>query len=291
MNHRELCPWLQELTRREFLSVAAGLAAMGLCGAGRGEPIGPAAENLGQPPEARPSTAFEQLHLPTLQMPRFTANGAHVPLVVDLAHPMDSEHYITCLHLLNETDPVPSKGIFRFTPANGRAHLAVQARMHSGDSVVLAIAECNRHGRWAARQPITIPDGGGGCADPVAPAGRPVDAEIRPPALRIPELIARGQLRRGELMRVQVKVRHPNRTGLAFHDGRFTREAEPFYLETMDVFYGGRCVSRYEMSPGLSDNPFITFMLRATEEAPIRVVLRNNRGEQFEASHGVLLAS
>jgi hypothetical protein len=87
-----------------------------------------------------------------------------------------------------------------------------------------------------------------------------------------------------------MQVRHPNRTGLIFQDGQFIREAEPFYLETMDVFYSGRRVSRYEMSPGLSDNPFITFMLRVTEEAPIQVVLTNSRGQRFEATQEFALA-
>lgn len=287
----EPCLWLQGLTRRGFLGFAAGLAALRLCDAGRGGLIWAASEELRQPQDPLHPTAFERLHLPELRMPRVTMNGAHVPLVIDTSHPMEPGHYITRLHILNETDPFPSKGIFHFTPTNGRAHLAVQARMHSGDSAVLVIAECNRHGRWAVRQPITIPDGGGGCASPVATtASRPVDEEIQPPALRIPELIERGQLRCGDLIRVQLKVKHPNRTGLTFHDGQFMRETEPFYIENMDVFYGGRRVSRYEMSPGLSDNPFITFMLKVTEQAPIQVVLTNSRGEWFEATQELALA-
>jgi desulfoferrodoxin (superoxide reductase-like protein) len=290
-NNHEACPWLQGLSRRGFLRFASGLAAVGLCEAGRQAMTWAASEALQQPQDPRHPTPFERLHLPALRMPRVTLNGAHVPLVIDMGHPMEPDHYVRSLHILNESDPFPSKGIFHLTPANGRAHLAVQARMHSGDSAVLVIAECNQHGRWTVRQPFTIPDGSGGCATPVtATASRPVDEEIQPPALRIPELIERGQLRRGDVIRVQMKVKHPNRTGLALHDGQFIRETEPFYIENMDVFYGGRRVSRYEMSPGLSDNPFITFMLRVTEEAPIQVVLTNSRGERFEAIQGLILA-
>ncbi len=280
----EACPWLQGITRRGFLGFAAGIAAAGFCEVWDKGMTWGVAEARGQSSEALQSSAFESLHRPELRMPRVTMNGAHVPLVIDMSHPMDADHYVTSLHILNETDPFPSKGIFHFTPTNGRAHLAVQARMHSGDSTVVVIAECNRHGRWAVRQPITIPEGRGGCASPgTATASRPADEKTQPPALRIPELIERGQLRRGDLIRVQMQVKHPNRTGLIFHAGQFIRDSEPFYLARMEVLYHGRQVSRYEMSPGLSDNPLITFMLRVTEEAPLQVVLTNSRGQRFEA--------
>jgi desulfoferrodoxin (superoxide reductase-like protein) len=291
-NTHEACPWLRGVTRRGFLDFTAGLAAVRFCEVSQKRMTWGVAEAHGRSQDLLQPTAWEHLHLPELRMPRLTMNGAHVPLVIDMSHPMDADHYIASLHLLNDTDPFPSKGIFHLTPTNGRAHLAVQARMHSGDSIVLVIAECNRHGRWAVRQPITIPEGRGGCASPgTATASRPLEEQVQPPALRIPELIERGQLRRGDLIRVQIQVKHPNRTGLIFHEGQFIRESEPFYLARMEVWYQDRQVSRYDMSPGLSDNPLITFMLRVTEEAPVRVVLTNSRGERFEARQELRLAA
>jgi desulfoferrodoxin (superoxide reductase-like protein) len=266
------------------LRLVSGLTLAGFCPGGRAGLPTAAAEALQQP------TAFERLHLPELRLPRVTVNGARVPVVVDLTHPMEADHYIASLQLVNEADPFPSKGIFHFTPANGRAHLAVQVRMHSGEASLLAIAVCNRHGRWAVRQPITIPEGAGGCAAPAGEAtARPLDDEIRPPAIRLPEWLAQRSLRRGAIVRVQVQCQHPNRTGLVYWDGRFLAVGEPFYLTAMEVFYGGQLVSRYDMSPGLSDNPLITFMLRLTQAAPLEVVLTNSRGERFQARQELAL--
>jgi hypothetical protein len=198
---------------------------------------------------------------------------------------MEPDHYIKSLQILNESDPIPSKGTFYLTPANGQAYLAVQVRMHSGTSSVLVIAECNLHGCWARRQPITIPEGTGGCATVTAgKEGRPVDDEIRPPVIRLPELVSRGGIGQGEIIRVQVKLKHPNRTGLAVRGGKFFQEVDPFYLKEMQVFYGEHLLSRYEMTPALSNNPFITFKLRVTEAWPIRIVLTNSRGQQFQAT-------
>ena len=48
--------------------------------------------------------------------------------------------------------------------------------------------------------------------------------EIPAPAIRIAELVRDGHLHAGEIVHAGVKIRHPSRTGLAFHDGKFVRE-------------------------------------------------------------------
>ena len=78
---------------------------------------------------------------------------------------MEPDHYITKPeHPEPETTPIPSKGILHLTPDNGQAYLGVQARMHSGSSSVVVVAECNRHGRWMAQRSVTVSEDAGGCA-------------------------------------------------------------------------------------------------------------------------------
>jgi hypothetical protein len=89
---------------------------------------------------------------------------------------------------------------------------------------------------------------------------------------------------------VQVKFKHPSKTGLAYRDKKFVQVEEPLYVTSMQVFYGGRLVSRYEMTAGLSDNPFLKFKLRFIEEQSVRVVFINSRGRQFSASTAVVLS-
>ena len=66
-----------------------------------------------------------------------------------------------------------------------------------GLSEVSVTAECTAHGRWSSTRSINIPAGGGGCADPSPLPDRPRDSDIRPPALRIPQLLKRGRLTAG----------------------------------------------------------------------------------------------
>jgi desulfoferrodoxin (superoxide reductase-like protein) len=263
------------LSRRcvlSFASMAAGLwAAGGVRPAGAG-------------------SALQRLHTPILRLPVVTANGAKVPITVEVGHPMEPDHYITSLRVVNERDPVPSKGVFSFSAANGQAYVAFQARLDQGVSEVSVTAECNRHGRWSSTASVNVPSGGGGCAGDAPPADRSAGPDILPPRLRIPQMIKHGRLRPDDIVDVQLTMRHPNRTGLAFRDGRFVQESEPFHLQDMEVFAGPDRVSRFALTSALSDDPLITFRLRARQETTLRAVLVNTRGQRFEATHPLRLS-
>jgi desulfoferrodoxin (superoxide reductase-like protein) len=233
---------------------------------------------------------LKEIHTPKLILSTMTRNGNQVPVIVKMNHPMEQGHHIRRVQFLNESDPIPSKGIFHPTPANGEVYFAFQARMHSGTSTVLAIAECNLHGTWTARHQITIPDGQGGCATARTPTQAAANDAILPPVIRIPELVRQGRLNRGEVAEVQVKFKHPSRTGLAYENKKFVQVEQPFYLKSMEIFYGESLVSRYEMTAGLSDNPFLKFKLKLTEEKPIRILFTNSVGRQFNAMAEVLLS-
>jgi sulfur-oxidizing protein SoxY len=259
------------LARRQFLRLA-GAAAAGL---------------LTAPRAGAADGGLEALHLPRLRLPTATANGARVPVVVETAYPLDEAHGGTVLEVVNPRDPVAPKGVFHFTPASGRAYVAFQARFDEGASTVGATARCPLHGGFTATTPLVVAPGAGGCAggEPVAVAD-----EVRDPVIRIPRLVADGTIRPGDVIRVQVKTRHPNRTGLARRDGRWVAESEPFHLNRLDVVYGGAPVSRFALTAALSDNPLITFLLHVQQEGQVQVTLTNTRGRRFEASHPIRFA-
>jgi sulfur-oxidizing protein SoxY len=260
------------VSRRSFLGLAGAVAGLMVVQPGMRRAWG------GEPASAG---GFDR---PLLRVPAATSNGARVPIVVDAVHPMERHHHVGMLEVINPRDPVPGKGRFEFTPENGRAYVTFQARLDEGPSTLVATAECSRHGRSTATAPISIAVGGGGCAGS-APAAQ-VDAdEIRPPVIRIPQLIAEGQIRAERIIDVQVKVKHPNRTGLIVREGKFVQDSEPFHLDEMAVFYGSEQVSRFLLSAALSDNPMITFKLRARPGAMVRVTLTNTRRQRFEATH------
>ena len=105
-------------------------------------------------------TDFERQHIPQLFMLEAAEDGARVPVTVFVDSPMTPDHYIASIEILNYNDPIISKGIFYLTPENGRAYLSTQVRLDSGEMTVYAIAECNRHGRWAGNAKIFVNRGG-----------------------------------------------------------------------------------------------------------------------------------
>ncbi len=218
-----------------------------------------------------PDAELSRRHLPRITAPAIAPTGSVVPVVVSLDHPMEKGHYIEAIEILNYDDPVVSKGRFHLTPANGEAYLSTQVRMSEGRSAVAVLANCSQHGEWRMSQPITVLSEG--CA--AAGDERERDA-IGWPILRFPE-----PLERGKVVKVQVKFRHPSRTGLEKRDGAFIQVRPAFYLKTMEVFYAEERVSLYEMTSASSDTPFITFKLKITREAPLRVVFTNSEGYRY----------
>lgn len=263
-----------EVSRRGFFGLA--VAALGLRpGLGRAAP-----EAGGTRPGGPALSPIEREHLPLLTLPALTANGGKVPLVVEMAHPMTPEHHVTRVEVVNRRDPIASKGVFHLTPGSGGVYLAWQARFGEGVSEVTVTADCNRHGRFTASRVIDVSPGGGGCGDTPAAAERPGGDDVRAPVLRIAELVERGRILRDEVLHVQVKMRHPNRTV----------GATPLRLETLEVDYGGEIVGRFAMSSALAEDPFITFTVRASRDGPLVVRLANSRGQRFEAAHELHLA-
>lgn len=102
-----------------------------------------------------------------------------------------------------------------------------------------------------------------------------------PARIRLPRRIVKG-----EVIRVQAKVRHPSRTGLRMIDEhQFAPDPDnpAVYIRLLEVFYGEAKVAWYEMSSAISDDPIVTFPLRAISEAPVRVVFTSSEGKTYEA--------
>src|SRR5262245_12944693 len=94
-------PRPSRLSRRDFLGLAAAAGGLGAW-----------AQPLGAAPRRRPAEdwgalpPFERLHFPQVRVPVVTANGDRVPIVVELGHPMEPDHRIVRITVVNARDPV-----------------------------------------------------------------------------------------------------------------------------------------------------------------------------------------
>lgn len=106
--------------------------------------------------------------------------------------------------------------------------------------------------------------------------------ERGPARIRLPRRIAQG-----DVIRVQVKVRHPSRTGLRMigeHQFAPDPDNPAVYLRLLEIYYGESRVAWYDMTSALSDDPVVTFTVRATREGPLRAVFTSSENKTYEAS-------
>ena len=108
-----------------------------------------------------PDNPLSEEHAIDIRMPLIAEDGSNVPFVITMEnHPMEEDHYIKNIQVVNVKDPVVGKGLYHLTPANGQAYLASQIRLDGGDAEVWVIAECSQHGKWVANASLKVSLGG-----------------------------------------------------------------------------------------------------------------------------------
>lgn len=113
-----------------------------------------------EPKNLKKMTEFETLHVPTLKMPIIAEDGSVVPFYITAGHPMEKDHYIESVEIVNFGDPIVHKGIITFTPASGTVYFSSQIRAVSGTNTIMAIMKCNKHGRWVSKATVKVTVGG-----------------------------------------------------------------------------------------------------------------------------------
>ena len=105
-------------------------------------------------------TEIEKIHVPKVTIPPVVEDGNQAPIVVEVDHPMEENHYIKSIQILNFNDPIVIKGQCFFTPKSGQAYVSTQIRLAGGESRVWVISECNQHGKYATYRDVKVAAGG-----------------------------------------------------------------------------------------------------------------------------------
>lgn len=221
---------------------------------------------------------LEREHRVEVDLPILAEEPTAVPIQVWTEHPMEPDHFVKSTEILLENDPVPYKGKFLFTPANGRAWVAFQMRSGSG-GLVTATAECSRHGRFVGTRAVRVV--AGGCTSAAEKGARD---RLGNPMLRLPRSI-----KVGGIIEVRAKVEHNSHTGLALQNGKFVRVAPEFYVKQMLVYLDDQAISEFQMTSAVSLNPLIRFPLKVTRGGALRVVFVNSEGQWWEVSQPLRL--
>jgi sulfur-oxidizing protein SoxY len=256
------CPSAPERwSRRRFIDV---------CGLGVSTVVGHALPAWGQ--------TRDGVHRPELVLPQLAENPTAVAVRIAVSHPMQPDHFIKSIAVVVDRDPIPSKGTYHFSPANGEPWVAFPMRSGVG-GVVRAIVECSRHGQFSGSRPLRVTSDGCATFSEGAWRGQPgnVRLKIAPPR------------RVGDVVEVRTKIDYDSDTGLTLKAGAYVRERREAFLRQLRVYFDRELISEYMLTSAISSNPIIRFPVRVNRAGTLRVVFADYDGGSWEAAERVPL--
>jgi sulfur-oxidizing protein SoxY len=144
-----------ETTRRDFLTVASGVA---LAGAIPVVSVRPAKATPAMLSAAVRNVVGEApLHIGKvkLDIPPLVENGNTVPMTVSVDSPMTAEDHVRSIHVFNEKNPQPNIGNFYLSPASGRAQVSTRIRLADSQKVT-AIAHLSDGSFWQTSVDVVV---------------------------------------------------------------------------------------------------------------------------------------
>jgi sulfur-oxidizing protein SoxZ len=102
------------------------------------------------------------------------------------------------------------------------------------------------------------------------------------PELGEAKILLPRSIQRDSLIYIRTLITHPMDTGF-FRDHQGS-PIPAYFIQDVRVTYGGDEVARFRWTSGISRDPFLTFPLKATREAPLEITWTDNRGGVFRQS-------
>jgi sulfur-oxidizing protein SoxY len=139
-------------TRRQFLSLAGGMAALSVVTV--------------RPAEATPAMlatairnvvggAVVKTGKVKLDIPPLVENGNTVPMTVSVSSPMTPDDYVKSIHVFNEKNPQPNVGNYYLGPRAGRAQVSARIRLADSQKIV-AIAQLSDGSFWQTSVDVVV---------------------------------------------------------------------------------------------------------------------------------------
>ena len=84
----------------------------------------------------------------------------------------------------------------------------------------------------------------------------------------------------GDVIEVKTRIIHPNDSGRRkFKELGYIAA---YYVQRIEAYYGEEQVLALDCSGAVSENPVFSFGLKATRNAPLKVIWKDSEGQSFE---------
>jgi len=205
----------------------------------------------------------------------FTAEDATiVPVSIHTTIQQTQERYIKKMHIFVDKNPMPLVGLFEFTPDSGKADLAMRVRVNTF-SYIRAVAELNTGELYMSKRFVRAK---GACSAPP-----PASMEDSVKLLGKMKMKLVGLVKLDEPNLMQIKVRHPNITGMApIKIG--SRVIPPaFFVDTLEVYYNGKLIVKASLTFSISMDPTLRFYFLPEKEGVITVKGTDTKKNEFSS--------
>jgi len=215
-----------------------------------------------------------------LKAPILAEDASFVPISVHTKIPQTEEQYIKKIHIFVDKNPIPLVGAFEFTPDSGKADLAMRIRVDA-HNYVRAIAELNTGELYMAKSFVKAK---GACSAPPPPGSEESKKLLGKMRMKVV-----GDLVLGKPNLMQLKIRHPNITGMApLKIGSRVRPPAHF-VDTIEITYDGKLIVKASLTFSVSMDPAFRFYFIPEKAGTMLVEGTDTKKNKFSGSHEVSL--
>lgn len=213
-----------------------------------------------------------------LKAPYTAEDASVVPISIHTKIPQTEQRYIKKMHVFVDMNPMPLVGMFEFTPDSGKADLAMRIRVDTF-AYVRVVAEMNSGELYMTKSFVRAK---GACSAPP-----PASMEDSKKLLGKMNMKVVGDVALGEPNLMQIKVRHPNITGMApLKIG--SRVIPPaFFVDTLEMTYNDKLVVKALLTFSVSMDPALRFYFVPKEEGVMTVKGTDTKKNEFSSSYDV----
>lgn len=213
-----------------------------------------------------------------IKAPFRAEDAAIVPISIHSKIPQTPDLYIQKLHVFIDKNPLPLVGIFEFSPASGKADIAMRVRVDDF-SFVRAIAELNTGELYMAEEFVRSL---GGCS---APPGKSIDDSVA--NMGKMKIQTAGELEFAKPNLVQLSIKHPNITGLQpLRVGSRVRPPAHF-IKDVKVDYEGQPVMKAQLTFAISMDPSFRFFFVPEKEGVMAVEAVDTKDNRWVHTHEI----
>ncbi len=214
-----------------------------------------------------------------IKAPYRSEDPAVVPVSIHSKIPQTAERYIKKLHVYLDKNPLPLVGIFEFTPESGKADLAMRIRVDD-NTYFRVVTEMNNGDLLMSKSFIRSL---GGCSEPL---GASVEESLK--RMGKMKMNTIGDVALGDANLMQLKISHPNITGLGANQKTGVKPP-PHFIKKLKISYDGKMVMKANLTFAISQDPSFRFFFLPEKEADMVVEAVDTNNNEFKSIHSVTL--